>query len=191
MTDRIGTKNLKSWTTNGGILVIRPNHIYEIESADSVFVPSISPILYSKSFASLEFSRNLLNDLKTISKDVYLTVMNENEQDVLNEDYKTWYKNETIDRKSFYYPPYGRLLKIELDLYASNSSNTVNAIWNELNKIAIHNTVSKDKNQYGNVVIEASFSNKSWSIVNNNYNTPEQIRDILYPFLKHLKIEVY
>jgi primosomal protein N' len=191
MTERIKAKNLKDWVLDGGIIVTKPNFIFEIDKADVVFMPSISPILYNKSFSSLESARNMLEELKSISKEIYLNVMNKNEKDILSEDYKTWHKNETIDRKTFYYPPYGRLLKIELDIYASNSPAMVEAIWIELNKIAIHNTVNKDKNQYGNVIIEASFSNESWSIINNNYDTPEKIRAILYPFLKHLKIEVY
>jgi primosomal protein N' len=191
MTDKIGAKNLKSYQENGGIIITRPNYIYEIGEADIILIPSISPILYSKEFSSSEFARDLLNELCYISKNTYLTVMNENEKDFLEEKEEAWLKNEIFDRKSFYYPPYGRYVRIELDAYASLSTNSVNAVFDILKSLSLKDTVSKEKNQFGNVIFRASFSNSNWSLNSNIFQTAQNLKNGLYPFLKHLKIEVY
>jgi len=190
MTERIGVKNLKLWNDQGGIVIIRPNYISEIQQSDIAIIPSISPLIYSKSFESAESARNLMSELTLTSHEIHLTVMNQEEKYFLEEDSATWQKNEITDRKDLYYPPYARYIKIELDSYTSKSYSIIDAVFKIVEKLAIPGTVSKDKNYLLNVTIEASFDFENWSLFNNNYKTAEILTNALSPFLNHLKIEV-
>ncbi len=190
MQERIGLKNLASWQENGGIIVGQLNLLYNIKESDILVVPSLAALLYGDSYDTIEKARDIIEYTKNNTQKSIICVMQESERDFLEQDDKTWEKNEKQDRKDLHYPPYARYLEITLDPYASKSPVIIDAVTKIVSSMAIDKTTTKKQNVLGITTISASFDKDSWAINPLSLKTANALMQKLQPFHKYLKINV-